>query len=376
MSTSPDQFPEEYLYSLNKPSPSPKKRRGWIVVAVSIAAGLILLLGLLVLPRPSLEAHPPETDTRETDQPSDAESDVGLLDTETEEAETVDKYGYYEGNEVWLSNGLPDLPVGEHGYEDRSFDFYYHGSGKLIHTVDSYRTEDAEAPATWVLAATELFGEQTLTYRESYRPASGLYRLYADESGYETYLFTEDGAFMEYDTPADGISAFTNGEQAIGVARDFLRFVGVEITEAYTCAVIDLSDAKYFVNAPKDNVGTMVLVTRNIGGMAGEGYMVCCGGSEDDPRVIYSQAVNPGMYEAFGYITAEQISHTRKRLYEAIGLLETPWGDPYRMNPNYQETLELSDGHLYLCVHVEPDVTDPNHYGDAEAGLCRMRVDP
>ena len=51
MPTEPKPFPEEYLYSLSRPSaPPPKKRRWWI--AVSAAALLLLLfLGALALSR-------------------------------------------------------------------------------------------------------------------------------------------------------------------------------------------------------------------------------------------------------------------------------------------------------------------------------------
>ena len=47
MPTDPKPFPEDYLYSLSRPSaPPPKKRRWWI--AVSAAALLLLLIwGLL-----------------------------------------------------------------------------------------------------------------------------------------------------------------------------------------------------------------------------------------------------------------------------------------------------------------------------------------
>lgn len=372
MPTDPKPFPEEYLYSLSRPSaPPPKKRRWWIAVP---AAALLLLLfsGTLALSRrggdPSLHT---ETHREETSVQSDTEA--------AEEAETVDKYGLYEGGEVivGVSGYSPDFPEGDHGYRKSSFEYDLDYSGKIGY---GQKIADDEAPATRQLAATGDLPEQALYYQGSYgryyADGQAYYRLYADESGRYTYLFTVDGRLVEYDMPADGIEPFEDDAQAIRVALDFLRSVGVEITDEYTCTVTDPSEPHFFDTDPKEGRASKVFVTRNIGGMIGEGYVVYCGMSVDTPAVIYSRIINEGMYEAFGYITEEQVEHTRRRLYEAIGLLEPQHCDSYEINSYRKERLILSDGHLYLRVWITPVDVDPQYYGDVGGGICEMRVDP
>lgn len=309
--------------------------------------------------------------------------EAGYTIRDTAEAEAVDPYGFYEGGEVLVGvdKYSPDFPEGDHGYEKIAADYIYpYGSSKFISGLSGCTIEDPQAPATLELAATGSFDGQTLYHRQSYQDESGLYRLYADDSGYDTYLFDEDGRFIEYDMPADGIAPFEDDGLAIRVARDFLLSVGVEITDAYTCTVLPIDEHNIFLHSDPKARRTTVLITRNIGGMMGEGYVVYCGGSESDPRVIYSQAVNPGMYEAFGYVTAEQIGHTRKRLQEAIGLLECYVGATYRVTyevaPYGREYLMMSGNHLYLCVEFSPIITDPDYAGTAGGGTCTMRITP
>ena len=180
--------------------------------------------------------------------------------------------------------------------------------------------------------------------------------------------------------PADGIVPFEDDGPAIRVACDFLLSVGVEITDAYTCTVLPVDEQNIFLHDDPKARRTTVLITRNIGGMMGEGYVVYCGGSESEPCVIYSQAVNPGMYESFGYVTEDQIGHTRLRLHEAIGLLECYVGATYRVTyevASYdREYLVMSGNHLYLCVEFSPIMTDPDYIGTAGGGTCMMRITP
>lgn len=368
MPTDPKPFPEEYLYSLSRPSaPPPKKRRWWIAVP---AAALLLLLfsGTLALSRrggdPSLHT---ETHREETSVQSDTEA--------AEEAETVDKYGLYEGGEVivGVSGYAPDFPEGDHGYEKQAVEYFYDRIGKI---EKGRPIADDAAPATCQLGSAGVFTEKTLYYQQSYENGEASYRLYADETGLYTYLFTVDGRFEEYDMPADGVTPFEDDGLAVQTALDFLRSVGVEITNEYTCTVMAPSEPNFFDTDPKDGRASKVFVTRNIGGMIGEGYVVYCGISLDGPEVIYSRVINEGMYEAFGYITEEQVEHTRRRMYEAIGLLEQERCDSYEIKSGRKEKLILSGDHLYLRVWITPVGVDPLYYGDIGAGICEMRIDP
>lgn len=380
MSNTPHRIPEEYLYSLDKPSAPPPKKRGW---TIAVAVILLFLLCLCALLLPLREAAPPmesETSARETATESLGETHGDSHVTEApEETETVDMYGLYEGGEVMIgvSGYSPDFPEGDHGYRKSSFEYDLDYSEKIGY---GQKIADDEAPATRQLAATGDLPEQALYYQGSYgryyADGQAYYRLYADESGWYTYLFTVDGRLVEYDMPADGIEPFEDDAQAIRVALDFLRSVGVEITDEYTCTVTDPSEPHFFDTDPKEGRASKVFVTRNIGGMIGEGYVVYCGMSVDTPAVIYSRIINEGMYEAFGYITEEQVEHTRRRLYEAIGLLEPQHCDSYEINSYRKERLILSDGHLYLRVWITPVDVDPQYYGDVGGGICEMRVDP
>jgi hypothetical protein len=368
MPTDPKSFPEEYLYSLSRPSaPPPKKRRWWI--ALPIAALLLLLfLGALALSRRG--GDPPlhtETHREETSVQSDTEA--------AEEAETVDKYGLYEGGEVivGVSGYAPDFPEGDHGYEKQAVEYFYDRIGKI---EKGRPIADDAAPATCQLGSAGVFTEKTLYYQQSYENGEASYRLYADETGLYTYLFTVDGRFEEYDMPADGVTPFEDDGLAVQAALDFLRSVGVEITNEYTCTVMAPSEPNFFDTDPKDGRASKVFVTRNIGGMIGEGYVVYCGMSIDAPEVIYSRVINEGMYEAFGYVTEEQVEHTRRRLYEAIGLLEQERCDSYEIKSGRKEKLILSGDHLYLRVWITPVGVDPLYYGDIGDGICEMRIDP
>lgn len=368
MPTDPKPFPEEYLYSLSRPSaPPPKKRRWWIAVP---AAALLLLLfsGTLALSRRG--GAPPlhtETHREETSVQSDTEA--------AEESETVDKYGLYEGGEVivGVSGYAPDFPEGDHGYEKQAVEYFYDRIGKI---EKGRPIADDAAPATCQLGSAGVFTEKTLYYQQSYENGEASYRLYADETGLYTYLFTVDGRFEEYDMPADGVTPFEDDGLAVQAALDFLRSVGVEITNEYTCTVMAPSEPNFFDTDPKDGRASKVFVTRNIGGMIGEGYVVYCGMSIDAPEVIYSRVINEGMYEAFGYITEEQVEHTRRRLYEAIGLLEQERCDSYEIKSGRKEKLILSGDHLYLRVWITPVGVDPLYYGDIGDGICEMRIDP
>jgi hypothetical protein len=297
-------------------------------------------------------------------------------DTEAaEEAETVDKYGLYEGGEVivGVSGYAPDFPEGDHGYEKQAVEYFYDRIGKI---EKGRPIADDAAPATCQLGSAGVFTEKTLYYQQSYENGEASYRLYADETGLYTYLFTVDGRFEEYDMPADGVTPFEDDGLAVQAALDFLRSVGVEITNEYTCTVMAPSEPNFFDTDPKDGRASKVFVTRNIGGMIGEGYVVYCGMSIDAPEVIYSRVINEGMYEAFGYVTEEQVEHTRRRLYEAIGLLEQELCDSYEIKSGRKEKLILSGDHLYLRVWITPVGVDPLYYGDIGDGICEMRIDP
>ena len=346
---------------------------GWGVAMICAVVSLSVLSGIVYAGWQAGTTSPAFSDAL-------TETDESIT---TEEVETVDKYGFYEGGEVHIGvdGPSPDFPEGDHGYEEKTFWLeYYPIREKYVHGQNI--TDDA-APATRQLVSAGVFAEQTLYYQESYRryydDEQASYRLYADESGYYTYLFSVDGKFLEYDMPADGIAPFEDDDFAIQVARDFLLSVGVEITDEYTCTVLPIGEPKIYLEGYNDLkvVHSTVLITRNIGGMMGEGYVVYCGGSESNPRVIYSRAINPGMYEKYGYVTEEQIEHTRKRLYEAIGLLESYVGITYCVTYDRGiEYLTMSGGHLYLCVHIHPVITDPDYYGTASGGECQMQITP
>ena len=88
MPTDPKSFPEEYLYSLSRPSaPPPKKRRWWIAVPAALL--LLLFSGTLALSRrggdPSLhtETHREETsvqsDTEAAEVTSPVSSEISML---------------------------------------------------------------------------------------------------------------------------------------------------------------------------------------------------------------------------------------------------------------------------------------------------------
>ena len=346
---------------------------GWGVAMICAVVSLSVLSGIVYAGWQAGTTSPAFSDAlTETDEP-----------ITTEEVETVDKYGFYEGGEVFVGayKYAPDFPEGDHGYVKKETEGkFYSLSWKASY---GQKIADAAAPATRQLVSAGVFDEQTLYYRESYNgyytDEQAHYRLYADESGYYTYLFTVDGQFEEYDMPDDGISPFEDDDFAIQVARDFLLSVGVEITDEYTCTVLPIGEPKIYLEGYTDlkDEHSTVLITRNIGGMMGEGYVVYCGGSESNPRVIYSRAINPGMYEKYGYVTEEQIEHTRKQLYEAIGLLESYVGITYCVTYDRGiEYLTMSGGHLYLCVHIYPVITDPDYYGTASRGECQMQITP
>ncbi len=369
MPNTPNRMPDEYLFSLD-PSPVPQfpKKRLWgvlLIVGITLlffclAVGLLLAWG---------RAESIDTETQDADTQTVTRSNTA------EEVETVDQYSLYEGGEVvvGVSGYSPDFPVGDHGYEKQAVEFFYDRSGK----VEKGRPiADDAAPATRQLGSAGVFSEQTLYYQQSYENGEVLNHLYADETGLFTYLFTVDGRFKEYDMPADGITPFEDDADAIRVALDFLRSVGVEITDEYTGTVMDPSEPRFFDTDPKVGSASKVFVTRNIGGMIGEGYVVYCGISLDGPEVIYSRIINEGMYEAFGYVTEEQVEHTRQRLYEAIGFLEQERCDSYEINSGRKERLIMSGNHLYLRVWITPVGVDPLYYGDIGDGICEMRIDP
>lgn len=343
---------------------------GWGVAMICAVVSLSVLSGIVYAGWQAGTTSPAFSDAlTETDEP-----------ITTEEVETVDKYGFYEGGEVHIGvdGPSPDFPEGDHGYEEKTFWLeYYPIREKYVHGQNI--TDDA-APATRQLVSAGVFAEQTLYYQESYRryydDEQASYRLYADESGYYTYLFSVDGKFLEYDMPADGIAPFEDDAEAIRVALDFLRSVGVEITDEYTCMVMDPSGPYFFDTDPKEERASKVYVTRDIGGMIGEGYVVYCGVARDGPEAIYSRVINEDMYEAFGYITEEQVEHTRRRLYEAIGLLEHEWCDSYEIRSIRKERLIMSGNHLYLRVWITPVGVGSNHVGDIGGGVCYMRIDP
>ena len=292
--------------------------------------------------------------------------EAGYTIRDTAEAETVDKYGFYEGNEVIFSGRysvhlFEDDPLFTDG---NSFDIFGRSSDTKTKTI----MLSGPGPAPRHIGDLGYMDPFTIHYRESVLDAETgeiLYHTYAFD--YMEFDYSPDGQLLEFRDPADSMDPLPH-EEAIALSKQFLEAVSIELSDDYVPYARDGCGC-YFCGQHSEF--TFVYWTREIGGVAADGYLVWCG---DAGRVKRFIPVNTGMYEKYGYISQEQVDHTRARLLEALSRTEDYNGDPYDVVEGHERgALFLgSDGNLYLGIHISGAVTDlRGNYGY----LC-MRVNP
>lgn len=282
------------------------------------------------------------------------------------EAETVDKYGFYEGNEV-IFNGMYDLTF----FEDDPL--FTDGDAIAIFGVSSFTKKETVVlsdvvPASRHIGDLGFMDPFTIHYKASVRNVETgeiLYHTYAN--GYNEFDYSPDGRLLEFRDPADSESPLPH-EEAIALSKQFLEAVGIELTDDY---VPYARDGCGCYCCGQQSEFTFVYWTREIGGVAAEGYLVLCG---DGGRVKLCVPVNTGMYETYGYITQEQVDHTRARLLEALSRTEDYYGDPYEVVEGHERgRLFLgNDGNLYLGIHISAAITDLH----GNPGYLCMRINP
>ena len=282
------------------------------------------------------------------------------------EAETVDQYGFYEGNEV-IFNGMYDLTF----FEDDPL--FTDGDAIAIFGVSSFTKKETVVlsdvvPASRHIGDLGFMDPFTIHYKASVRNVETgeiLYHTYAN--GYNEFDYSPDGRLLEFRDPADSESPLPH-EEAMALSKQFLEAVGIELTDDYVPYARDGCGC-YFCGQHSEF--TFVYWTREIGGVAAEGYLVLCG---DGGRVKLCVPVNTGMYETYGYITQEQVDHTRARLLEALSRTEDYYGDPYEVVEGHERgRLFLgNDGNLYLGIHISAAITDLH----GNPGYLCMRINP
>ena len=282
------------------------------------------------------------------------------------EAETVDQYGFYEGNEVIFSGMysghlFEDDPLFTDG---NSFDIFGRSSDTKTKTV----MLSGPVPAPRQIGDLGYMDPFTIHYRKSVLDAETgeiLYHTYA--FNYMEFDYSPDGRLLEFRDPADSESPLPH-EEAIALSKQFLEAVGIELTDDYVPYARDGCGC-YFCGQHREF--TFVYWTREIGGVAAEGYLVWCG---DGGRVKRFIPVNTGMYEKYGYISQEQVDHTRARLLEALSRTEDYNGDPYDVVEGHErgELFLGNDGNLYLGIHISGALTDWR----GNRGYLYMRINP
>ncbi len=241
MPTEPKPFPEEYLYSLSRPSaPPPKKRRWWIVLPIA-ALLLLLFSGALALSRrgeePTLHT---ETPPDSIPSPDATETAAGLLDSEPE---TEDGLGFYEGTEVYVYQ-LPydceyftDHPVFTDG-DLRLVLGNDYGAEPMIRTftLSKDALTDGTFPAVRYHGDYGFTDQTTFFYRNTSSAAfvadEVLYHTYTDMDGRMEFDYSPDGKLMEF-RYAERSAGTVSKEDALAASEQFLRAAGIDLTVGY-----------------------------------------------------------------------------------------------------------------------------------------------
>lgn len=382
MPTEPKPFPEEYLYSLNRPSaPPPKKRRWWI--ALPIAALLLLLFsGALSLSRrgeePTLHT---ETPPASIPSPDATETAAGLLDSEPE-PETEDGLGFYEGTEVYVYQ-LPydceyftDHPVftdgdlrlvlgNDYSVERRTRTF----------TLSKAELTDGTVPAVRYHGDYDFTDQTSFFYRTTTADSATdevLYHTYTDMDGRMEFDYSPEGQLMEF-RYAERSAGTVSKEDAMAASEQFLRAAGIDLTVDYKVYVAEGCHCIYGGEGVSSSQLTRVTWIREIGSTFAEGYTVFCMSTEDGVAVKLCKSLNLGLYEAYGSVTGEQVHHPRARLWEAIGAMRRYEGDAYEPKDSckWGSLMMGEDGNLYLRIHFQGQ-----SLGHSQEGYAYMRVNP
>lgn len=388
MPTEPKPFPEEYLYSLSRPSaPPPKKRRWWI--AVSAAALLLLLfLGALALSRlekePTLHTDPPPDNIPSPDATDGlTETAAGLLDSEiVTEPETEDGLGFYEGTEVYVYQ----LPYDREYFTDHPV--FTDGDLRLVLGND-YSTEpkthtftlskdaltDGTVPAVRYHGDYGFSDQTSFFYRNTTAEAATdevLYHTYTNVNGRMEFDYSPDGKLMEF-RYAERSAGSVSKEDAMAASEQFLRAAGIDLTVGYKAYAAEGCHCIYGGEGVSSSQLTRVTWIREIGSTFAEGYTVFCMSTEDGVAVKLCKSLNLGLCEAYGSITGEQVHHTRARLWEAISAMRHYEGDAYKPKDSckWGSLIMGEDGNLYLRIHFQGQ-----SLGHSREGYAYMRVNP
>lgn len=291
---------------------------------------------------------------------------AGYTIQDTVDTKPVNRYEFYEGNEV-IFNGMYDRTFFEDDplfTDGNSFDIFGRSSDTKTKTV----MLSGPVPAPRQIGDLGYMDPFTIHYRKSVLDAETgeiLYHTYAFD--YMEFDYSPDGQLLEFRDPADSESPLPH-EEAIALSKQFLEAVGIELTDDYVPYARDGCGC-YFCGQHREF--TFVYWTREIGGVAAEGYLVWCG---DGGRVKRFIPVNTGMYEKYGYISQEQVDHTRARLLEALSRTEDYNGDPYDVVEGHErgELFLGNDGNLYLGIHISGALTDWR----GNRGYLYMRINP
>ena len=291
---------------------------------------------------------------------------AGYTIQDTVDTKPVNRYEFYEGNEV-IFNGMDDRTFFEDDplfTDGNSFDIFGRSSDTKTKTV----MLSGPVPAPRQIGDLGYMDPFTIHYRKSVLDAETgeiLYHTYAFD--YMEFDYSPDGRLLEFRDPADSESPLPH-EEAIALSKQFLEAVGIELTDDYVPYARDGCGC-YFCGQHSEF--TFVYWTREIGGVAAEGYLVLCG---DGGRVKRFIPVNTGMYEKYGYISQEQVDHTRARLLEALSRTEDYNGDPYDVVEGHErgELFLGNDGNLYLGIHISGALTDWR----GNFGSLYMRINP
>ena len=380
MPTDPKPFPEEYLYSLSRPSaPPPKKRRWWIAVP---AAALLLLLfsGILALSRRGEEPTPhTETHPASIPSPDATETAAGLLESEPE---TEDRHGFYEGTEVYVYQ-LPydreyftDHPVFTDG-DLRLVLGNDYSTGPKTHTftLSKDALTDGTVPAVRYHGDYGFTDQTSFFYRNTTAEAATdevLYHTYTDVNGRMEFDYSPDGKLMEF-RYAERSAGSVSKEDAMAASEQFLRAAGIDLTAGYKAYVAEGCHCIYGGEGVSSSQLTRVTWIREIGSTFAEGYTVFCMSTEDGVAVKLCKSLNLGLCDAYGSVTGEQVHHTRARLWEAIGAMRHYEGDVYEPKDSckWGSLMMGEDGNLYLRVHFQG-----RSLGHSREGYAYMRVNP
>ena len=388
MSNTP--IPSEYLYTLKKPSVPPPKKRGWVIAAVVAALVLLLCLCALLLPRrEAAQPWEPGTHTGEALEETLEEPDGTDQGTESadgshapEEDETVDLFGLYDGNVVYVNDSFRDKlyfadhPLFTDGEVEEILGADYRSDDKTwISSLPSSELSSSNVPPVRYNGDFGFMDAATVFYKNSAylrETEELLYHTYETRKGHIEFDYSPEGRFVGFRFP-DSCSDPAPLEEAIPASKEFLLTAGAELTAdhapytdtACTCVYDD-------ANRTQSRL-TRVWWVRRIGGTVADGYLVYCMSDGNTVTVKQCYAVSEGLYDAYSYITEEQIAHTRARLLEAISHMEgRDYGDSEHAEGCEKDTLILGvDGNLYLRIHAKG-----LYVGSGEFVYAYMRVNP